>query len=119
MNVQNVADRLVEFCREGKYRQAQQELYASNSVSIEPDGSPWRSAEGLKAIHAKIDQWEEMVEEIHSMNVTTPVISGNFISCKMDNDITFKGMGRINGSEIAIFEVRDGKIVREHFFYST
>ena len=38
MNIQSVAYRLVELCREGKYRQAQPDLYANSAVSIEPEG---------------------------------------------------------------------------------
>ena len=35
MNTEQVAKRLVELCREGKYEQAQQELYGEDAASIE------------------------------------------------------------------------------------
>jgi hypothetical protein len=35
----------------------------------------------------------------------------------MGMDETFKGMGRNKMDEIAVYEVRDGKIVKEQFFY--
>jgi len=33
-------------------------------------------------------------------------------------DITYKGMPRMNDSEICVYNVVDGKIVSEQFFYS-
>lgn len=38
MNTQEVADKLVQLCREGKHEQAIDELYADNVVSKEPKG---------------------------------------------------------------------------------
>jgi len=39
MTTQEVADKLVQLCREGKNDQAIEELYADNVVSREPKGS--------------------------------------------------------------------------------
>lgn len=36
----------------------------------------------------------------------------------MTMDITMKGMGRFTMEEICVYEVNDGKIVREDFFYA-
>ena len=47
INTRDVADKLVELCRQGQYKQAQDELYADHAVSIEPEGSMWKSAEGF------------------------------------------------------------------------
>jgi len=35
----------------------------------------------------------------------------------MTLDATMKGRGRINLEEICVYQVRNGKIVREQFFY--
>jgi limonene-1,2-epoxide hydrolase len=35
----------------------------------------------------------------------------------MGMDVTMKGAGRINMEEIAVYEVKDGKIVKEQFFF--
>jgi len=35
----------------------------------------------------------------------------------MGMDCTYKGMGRQKMDEIALYEVKDGKIVKEQFFY--
>jgi hypothetical protein len=36
----------------------------------------------------------------------------------MDMDVTYKGQGRSMMSEVCVYEVKDGKIVTETFFYN-
>ena len=118
MTIQEIANRLAELCREGKYEQAQDELYSPNAKSIEPEKAPApQSAEGLEAIRQKTQKFRDMVEESHGGYVTDPVIAGNHFSVGMGMDITMKGMGRMNLEEIVVYEVTDGKIVKEQFFF--
>lgn len=120
MNTQQVADRLVALCRDGKYDQAQVELYADDAVSIEPEGLPpgaLGNAQGLAAIREKGRQFGESVEAMHGSSVSDPVVAGNWFSVAMHLDATFKGMGRVDMHEICVYRVRDGKIVHEQFFY--
>jgi hypothetical protein len=116
--ITQIADRLVELCRKGEFEAAQTELYAEDAVSIEPDGSPMQIAEGLAAIHEKGRQFRESVEHFHGILISEPIVAGNFFTVAMAVDATFKGQGRVNMEEICVFEVNDGKIVTEQFFYS-
>jgi len=118
MNTQEVAERLVQLCREGKNIEAINELYADDITSYEPKGSHMEFTEGKEAILAKTQGWFDMVEEIHSGEITGPIVSGNFFSCTMDMDVTYKGQGRSVMSEVCVYEVKDGKIVSEHFHYN-
>jgi ketosteroid isomerase-like protein len=118
MTTQEVANRFHELAQTGQWDKIQDELYADNAVSIEPPGSQgMQSAEGIAAIKQKGKQFGEMVEEMHGGYTTAPVVGGNFFSVGMGMDCTMKGMGRQKMDEIALYEVRDGKIVREQFFY--
>ena len=113
-----VAARFNELAKEGKYDQIQDELYADNAVSVEPPTSPgMKSVEGLAAIKEKGKQFNEMVEEMHDGYATDPVVAGNHFSVAMGMDVTMKGQGRSRMDEIAIYEVKDGKIIKEQFFY--
>lgn len=113
-----VAARFNELAQQGKYDQIQDELYADDAVSIEPPGSQGlQSVEGLAAIKEKGRQFNEMVEEMHGGYQTDPVVAGNFFSVAMGMDVTMKGIGRSKIDEIAVYEVKDGKIVKEQFFY--
>lgn len=117
MTTQEIADQLVTFCRQGQYNEAQSQLYSENAVSIEPEGSQWGKVEGAEAIKAKGEQWASMVEEVHGVTVSDPLVAANFFSISMSNDVSFKGMGRMTMEEICVYEVQDGKIVKEQFFF--
>lgn len=118
MTTQEVANRLVELCREGKYQQAIEELYAPNIVSVEAEGIPERTVKGLEAIAAKGEKFQSMLEAMHSTTVTDPIVAGNHFSCGMLMNVTMKGApGPIDMNEICVYTVEDGKVVREEFFY--
>ncbi|MFC4820178.1 SnoaL-like domain-containing protein [Dokdonella ginsengisoli] len=120
MNTEAIARRLVELCRQGKYEQAQDELYADDAVSIEMDGLPpdmARDTRGLEAIREKGRQFNATIEAMHGGSVGDPIVTGNWFSLVMTMDATFKGRGRVDMREICVYQVRDGKIVREQFFY--
>ena len=118
MTTQEVANRYHELSQTGQWDKVQDELFADNAVSIEPPGSPGLpSVEGMAAIKEKGKRFNEMVEEMHGGYATAPVVGGKFFSVGMGVDCTMKGMGRQKMDEIALYEVKDGKIVREQFFY--
>ena len=120
MDIQQVAHRLVELCRAGQYDQAQEELYADAAVSIEGDGQKAESiAREMAAIREKGKQWADNLVEVHGGSVSDPVIADGWFSVAMGLDATYKDMGRVAMKEIAVYQVRDGKIVHEQFFYNT
>ncbi len=119
MTTREVANRLVELCRTGQWENAFAELYSNDAVSIEMPGSPYpERCEGMEAIAAKGKQWEGMVEDFHGVEVSDPIVAGDHFSCTMTMDITIKGMPRTKNEEVCVYEVKDGKIVSEQFFYS-
>ncbi len=117
MNTENVANRLVSLCREGKNMEAVQELYDANCISREMKGFPNEITEGFENIMKKNEQWLNNVEEFHNGEVSDPVVVGNHFSCKMAFDVTFKDSGRQQMEELCMYKVNNGKIVEEQFFY--
>lgn len=117
MSTQEVADKLVQFCREGKNIEAINELYADNIISYEPKGSHIEIAEGKAAVLDKSQEWYNMVEEVHSGTISDPIVTGNFFTVSMEMDVTYKGLGRNTMNEICVYQVKDGKIVSENFHY--
>jgi hypothetical protein len=118
MNTQEVANRLVKLCREGKFLAAVDELYDENIVSNEPKGARAERTEGKAAVRGKTVQFDEMVEQIHSTKISDPIVTGNHFACVMELDVTMKGAGRSPMNEIAVYEVKDGKIINDQFFYN-
>jgi hypothetical protein len=118
MTTQDVANRLKELFNENKWQEAQEELFSEDAESVEPAHSPGlQSVKGLDAIKKKGEDFNNMVEEMHGGYVSDPVVAGNHIAFAMGLDCTYKGMGRQKMDEIALYEVKDGKIVKEQFFY--
>ena len=118
MSVQIIASKLVEFCREGNYAAAHNELYAPNAISIEPKGSPVEIVEGIEAIKAKSKQFSELVEAYHKLEVSEPIVSSEYFAIIMKLDLTMKGVGRNLMEEVCVYRVKEEKIVSEQFFYS-
>lgn len=113
-----VANRFHELAQTGQWDQIQDELFANNAVSIEPEHSAGlKSVEGIEAIKQKGKEFGEMVEEMHGGYSNAPQVAGNHFAVVMGMDVTMKGMGRMKMDEVAVYEVKDGKIVKEQFFY--
>lgn len=118
MSTIEIANRLVELCRQNQFEQAQKELYANDATSTEPEGSPgMQSVQGLDKIIEKGRQFQAMVEELHSSEVDDPLIAGNYFSVSSIMDVTLQGLGRTKMEEIAVYRVKNDKIVSEEFFY--
>lgn len=121
MTTQDVANRYMELEKQGKWMEIQDELYSQDVVCIEPEHAAAMGMQtvtkGLKAVKAKAQAWNESIEEMHGGYCSEPVVGGNFFSVAMGMDVTMKGVGRMKMDEIAVFEVKDGKIVKEQFFF--
>ncbi len=117
MNTQEVANRLVELCRKGENMQAIQELYDSNITSREMPGMPNEEISGKNNVIQKSEEWNASLQEFHAGEISDPVVAGDHFTCKFSFDCTFKEQGRTQMEEIAMYQVKDGKIVQEQFFY--
>ena len=117
MTTQEVANRLVEICRTGQFDNAYTELFAENATAIEPPQAPMPQVTGLQNLLEKGKQFSSMVETVHSSYVSDPIVAGNHFSITMGMDYTNKEGQRINMEEVCVYEVKDGKVVKEQFFY--
>lgn len=117
MTTQEIANRLVELCRTSNYDQVYNELFAPNAVNIEPEHSNMPSVNGVEAIKQKGAQFNEMIQTVHGSYVSDPLVAGNHITLTMGVDFTGKDGNRINMEEVCVYEVKDGKIVKEQFFF--
>ncbi len=117
MTTQQVADKFYEYMQQGAFDKIYTELFSPDATSIEAPGSDWTDAKGLDAIYAKGKKWQETVEEMHGGTTGKPVVAGNYFTSFMTMDFTPKGGTRTNMEEIALYTVKDGKIVSEQFFY--
>lgn len=117
MTTREIAERLVTLCRQGKVEAAQKELYAGHATNIEPYGTPAfpQETKGLDAILAKGSKLTAMIEEVHALSISDPIVAGSSFAFAMHLDVTLKGHGRLRMDELCIYEVEGEKIVSERF----
>jgi hypothetical protein len=122
MKTNEVGERLVALCKEGRNEEASRTLYAEDIESVEaspPPGGRERVTRGLGAVLAKGTWWAEN-HTIHSAEVQGPYPHGeDRFAVRFVYDVTNKPTNRrITMDEIGVFHVANGKVVREEFFYS-
>jgi ketosteroid isomerase-like protein len=118
-NTNVIAHELVSLCRAGRNLEAINKFYSENIVSVEPVGNEQMPAEmkGIDAIRRKHDWWETN-NEVHAAEVNGPFLGEDQFAVQYTWDATFKPTGqRAQMTEMALYTVKDGKIVREQFFY--
>ncbi|MDW5441767.1 nuclear transport factor 2 family protein [Polaromonas sp. SM01] len=119
MTTMEIAKKLVELCKQGKNAEALDTLFADDVVSVEAVAMPGaqQEAKGLAAVKAKGEWWVNN-HEVHSASVTGPWPHGDRFIVGFEFDVTNKPSGkRMKMAEAALYTVRNGKVVREEFFY--
>lgn len=118
MTTREIADRLAAYCREGKFEEAQKELYHEQVVSLEPVATPVfeKETRGKSQVAAKIRKFLDGVETVHSIEVSQPLVATFSFACTMRMDVTMKAQGRMNMQELCVYQVKDGKIIQEAFY---
>ncbi|MGB8475106.1 MAG: nuclear transport factor 2 family protein [Candidatus Acidiferrum sp.] len=117
MNTEEVAKKLVELCNKGAYEEAVKTLYGQDVVSLEPREMGGMPAEtkGFEGVHGKTKWWIDN-HEVHSAKATGPFVARDTFVVRFDIDVTDKNSGqRFQASEVGIYKVKDGKVVREEF----
>lgn len=121
MTTLEVGKKLVELCKQGKNQEAMDTLYAPDIVSVEAISMPGLPAEarGREAVLAKGKWWNDN-HTVHSATTEGPWPNGDRFVVRFTYDVTNKPSNqRFTMDEAALFTVKDGKIVREEFFYVT
>ena len=115
---QEVAARFNELAKQEKWFEIQDELFADNVRSVDPANSPYFGyAEGKVAVRKKGEDWVKRIKAVHRTYTTEPIVGGNHFAVGREVDITVEGFGRIKIDEIMLYEVKDGQILLEQFFY--
>ena len=121
MSTMEIAQKMVDLCRQGKNMEALETLFSDDVVSVEAAAMPGmdREAKGLAAVKAKGEWWVEN-HEVHSASVTGPWPHDDRFIVGFEYDVTNKPSGqRMQMNETGLYTVSNGKIVREEFFYNT
>ena len=117
MSTEEVAKKLVEYCRKSEWMKAIDDLYAKDIVSVEAQAMENMPAEmrGIDQVRGKTEWWEKNME-VHSAKVTGPFVARDTFVVQFDVDVTDKASKkRMQMSEAGIYAVKNGKVAREEF----
>lgn len=104
--------------RVGEFRAAGEKYWADDVVSIEPRALPdgtRAECRGIDAVRRKNLRWCS-THGIEDLSLDGPFVTGDCFALFADMLIAHAGQLTPH-SEIAVFSVRDGRIVEERFFY--
>lgn len=117
MSTQEVAEKVVELVCQQAWYKALDTLYDKDIVSVEASASEGESAEkrGVDQVRGKIDWWVNAME-VHSFKANGPFVAHDRFVVQYDADVTEKNSKkRFQLSEVGVYTVKNGKIVREEF----
>lgn len=118
LTTQEVADQFLALAHEEKWFEIQDQLFSEDVRSIEPNNSLYlKNEEGKSRVRKKAEDFVSKIEEVHKLQTTSLIISGNHFAVGRIMDLTVKSYGRVRIDEIMLYEVKDGQIVSEQFFY--
>ncbi|MGF6849150.1 hypothetical protein QFZ51_004385 [Chitinophaga sp. W3I9] len=118
MTTQEVAARFNELAQQELWFEIQDEFFADHVKSIDPPHSLYFGyAEGIADVRKKGKDFVSKIRDVHGAHTTEPVVAGNYFSVGRNMDVTVEGFGRIQIDEIMLYEVKDGQIISEQFFY--
>ena len=84
-------------------------------ASIEGDGSTWT---GRKALEAKSEAWEAE-NEVTSFEINGPFVGATGFALHYSVGLKNRKTGeKMDMTEVAVYTVENGKVVREEFMYS-
>ena len=120
MTTKEIAERLVELCRAGEYDTCYKELFSDDIVTVWPKWSPEEAPTvGMAALQEKGKKWHEMMAEFLGGWTSDPVVTDGFFSVAMWFTCVYKWQTeKSEESEIVVYEVKDGKIIKETYFYA-
>lgn len=119
MNINEIANRLVELLKEKKFIETQKELFDEHIVNQEPEEAQSRSVSGLESVLLKESNFLKNIKTWKNFEVSEPIISKDFFSIRMFTEVVLVNDREVSIDEIIVYEVRNGKIVKEQFFYES
>ncbi|MBO9667566.1 MAG: nuclear transport factor 2 family protein [Bdellovibrio sp.] len=115
-----VGKKLVDYCKRNEVVKAIQSLYADDIESHEAMETPNMPAvsRGMENALKKNKQWAETME-VHSSQIDGPFPQGDRFAVHFKYDATDKNTKkRMAMEEVGLYTVKNGKIVKEEFFYT-
>ena len=117
MTIAELAKDFTDLLKQGNSEAAASKYNADDVVSYEAMEGPMAVSKGKEALKQK-SVWWQANHEVHSATVEGPFVNNNQFALRFKYDITPKETGkRVTMDEVGVYDVKDGKIVAERFYY--
>ncbi|MCH9687955.1 MAG: nuclear transport factor 2 family protein [Deltaproteobacteria bacterium] len=104
---------LNDLIRQGKALEAFERFYADGVVMMEND----QTFEGKEVNRKREQEFFGNIAQLHSAGIGATAVNGDNSFCEQYFDATFKDGKRIRMEEVAVRTWRDGKVIKERFYY--
>jgi ketosteroid isomerase-like protein len=104
---------LNEMIRQGKALEAFERFYADDVVMMEND----QAFVGKQLNRTREQEFFGNIVELHEASLGATAVRGNVSFCEQSFDATLRDGTRIRMEEVAVRTWRDGKIIKERFYY--
>ncbi|MCA9704244.1 MAG: nuclear transport factor 2 family protein [Myxococcales bacterium] len=112
-NIAQLDAELNDMIRQGKALEAFEQFYADDVVMMEND----QAFEGKEVNRKREQEFFGNIAEVHAAGIGASAVQGDTSFCEQFFDATFKDGSRIKMEEVAVRTWKDGKIVKERFYY--
>jgi ketosteroid isomerase-like protein len=113
--LESLAKKIVKMSQGATFGAAEiRELYAPDAVSVEANGN---TSTGYAGLEEKMKGWEQMAASMvaNARNVWT---GRNTICIEWDSTVTTRDGRTVKLNEIAVHEIKNGKIQSERYYYN-
>lgn len=104
---------LNEMIRQGKALEAFERFYADDVVMMENE----QAFVGKDVNRKREQEFFGNIKEVHDASIGATAVSGSVSFCEQSFDATLADGTRVRMEEVAVRTWRDGKIVKERFYY--
>lgn len=104
---------LNDMIRQGKSLEAFERFYAEDVVMMEND----QVFEGKEANRQREQEFFGNIKEVHAAGIVATAVRGNTSFCEQFFDATYQDGRRMRLDEVAVRTWKDGKVVKERFYY--
>ncbi|MEO0338731.1 MAG: nuclear transport factor 2 family protein [Bacteroidota bacterium] len=118
MTTPQIANRLVELLRQGEFETIYDELFHPEKVkNIDPQSPHFPEVIGVQAIKEKDEMMMQNIAAIKGMQVGEAITSKDHIALPYQISLDLKDGSSMELDEIIVYQVEEGKIILERFFY--
>ncbi|EAQ42432.1 SnoaL-like domain-containing protein [Polaribacter sp. MED152] len=118
MTTEQITERLTSLLKEGKFEDIYDTLFDQENVKhIEPQSPYFPDITGVKAIKEKDSVMAGNISEVHTMEIGKAITSKDFIALPYRMSFTMKDRKKAELDELIVYQVKNGKIILEQFFY--